>query len=121
MSNFIPPSEIDFEKKTEEFKALLGDIEGLSNKRKSLLTEIYNNCVIDRANAHCTLQIIVEIAGNSGSDWAVHSRAIHAAIATMQKSNEQLGKLAEHINQLREDEDSGSSPEEIFSQISGKK
>jgi len=120
MANFIPPTEIDFEKKTEEFKALLGDIENLSDKRKSLLTEIYNNCVCDRANAHCTLQILVEIVGNSGSEWAVHGRTIHNAITVMQKANEQLGKLAEHINQLREEEDSGSSPEEIFSQINKK-
>jgi hypothetical protein len=120
MSNFIPPIEVDFEKKTEEFKELLGDIESLSDKRKSLLAELYNNITIDRMNAYAMLQILVEIVGTSSADWAVHNRVVTSLLSTMQKANEQLGKLAEHINQLREDEDT-ANPEEIFSQISGKK
>ena len=52
MQTISEDSELKIEEKVSDFSSLLGQIEGLSDKKKKLWKEIYENAIYDRQNAY---------------------------------------------------------------------
>lgn len=107
-------------KKLNDFTQLLDKIGSLSDKKKQLWKEIYENAISDRQNSYALFSTLVKIAGDKTNEHAVHGRTIATYIERMSKANDQLIKLAELIaNAEKADEE--MDPEEIFSQINSSK
>lgn len=104
------------------FKNLLKDITSLNDKKRALWIDIYTNSLIDRQNAYVNYQQICSICSDKSSEWAVHGRTVTATLERMQKTTEQLLKLADLIEQAqaKDDKDKPISKDDIFSKIAGK-
>jgi len=98
---------------------LLSSIEGLDDKRRALLLEIYNNAVIDRNNAYALLEVTVKMCESKSSEHSVHAKTMVSYIDRMAKSNEQLLKLAVHLNDIvvGKDDGGGGTPDEMYGEI----
>lgn len=107
------------EEKLKDFSSLLNDIENLSDKKRQLWKEIYENAISDRQNSYVMFARLVKIVQDKSTEHAVHGKTIATYIERMSKANDQLIKLAELIADA--DESSKEiNPEEIFEKISGK-
>ncbi len=104
------------EKKTKKFEEMLSELVSAEDKKKLLWKEIYENANLDRQNAHV---LFVEAYTQMRTGIAEHA-AIGAILSKylerMNKSNEQLLKLAEIIARA-EAENSKIDPDDLFSQI----
>lgn len=89
--------EEDVESRLKSFDGLLNEIENLTEKKKRLWKEIYENAVRDRQNAYITLSQLLKISQDKSTELAVHGRTISAMLERMSKSNDQLIRLAELI------------------------
>ena len=105
--------------KIRDFSDLLNQIDGVSDKKKKLWKEIYENAVTDRWNAHLLFARLVDIAEDKSTEHAIHSRAMAAYIERMSKANDQLIRLSELISKAEHGEEE-IDPEEMFAKI-GKK
>ena len=61
MQTISEDSELKIEEKVSDFSSLLGQIEGLSDKKKKLWKEIYENAIYDRQNAYSLFVKLVKI------------------------------------------------------------
>lgn len=113
------PSDLEVtKKKLKDFDDILKSIEHADNKTKLLWREIYENSVIDRQNAHI---LFVEAYSNMGSGSGDHlslGTTLTKYLERMNKSNEQLLKLAELISKS-EASHAVIDADDIFSQIDG--
>jgi len=104
------------EEKTKKFEDMLSELTSSEDKKKLLWKEIYENANLDRQNAHV---LFVEAYTHMRTGIAEHA-AIGAILSKylerMNKSNEQLLKLAEVIARA-EAENSKIDPDDLFSQI----
>ena len=104
------------EKKTKKFEEMLSELVSAEDKKKLLWKEIYENANLDRQNAYV---LFVEAYTQMRTGIAEHA-AIGAILSKylerMNKSNEQLLKLAEIIARA-EVENSKIDPDDLFSQI----
>jgi hypothetical protein len=109
------------EKKAEliqEFDELLRSIDSSSTKEKILWRQIYENAITDRANANlCFLDLYPHLQ-NDVDNHMTHGMQAVQYLTRMEKSNEQLIKLAGMIqkaleNQVEETLDSDA----LFQQI----
>ena len=104
------------EEKTKKFEEMLSELVSSEDKKKLLWKEIYENANLDRQNAHI---LFVEAYTQMRAGIAEHA-AIGAILSKylerMNKSNEQLLKLAEMIAKA-EIENSKIDPDDLFSQI----
>lgn len=107
------------EEKIRDFGGLLKTIESLTDKKKQLWKEIYENAISDRQNSYVMFAKLVKIASDKSTEHAVHGRTIATYIERMSRSNDQLIKLAELIAKADE-EDKEIDPEEMFNRINGK-
>lgn len=106
----------ELDSKAKEFSDLLDSIESTDDKKKLLWREIYGNAITDRMNAHMLFTSIYTSMGNSTGDQVAVSSALTKYLERMNKSNDQLLKLAELI--AKEEERSATlDPEDIFSKI----
>ena len=112
-------SEIRLEEKVRDFSGLLDQIEGLSDKKKKLWKEIYENAVYDRQNAYALFVRLVKIVEDKSTEHAVHGRSLSSYIEKMSKSNDQLIRLAELVSKAEKINDE-IDPEEMFNRINGK-
>ena len=112
-------SDIGLEEKVRDFSDLLNQIEGLSDKKKKLWKEIYENAVYDRQNAYTLFVKLVKIADDKSTEHAVHGRSLSSYIEKMSKANDQLISLAELISKAEKVNDE-IDPEEMFKKISNK-
>jgi len=112
-------SDIGLEEKVRDFSDLLNQIEGLSDKKKKLWKEIYENAVYDRQNAYTLFVKLVKIADDKSTEHAVHGRSLSSYIEKMSKANDQLIRLAELISKAEKVNDE-IDPEEMFKKISNK-
>ena len=112
-------SEIRLEEKVRDFSVLLDQIEGLSDKKKKLWKEIYENAIYDRQNAYTLFVKLVKIVEDKSTEHAVHGRSLSSYIEKMSKSNDQLIRLAELVSKAEKVNDE-IDPEEMFKKISGK-
>ena len=104
-------ADILIEQKIKDFSELLSQIDGVSDKKKRLWKEIYENAVVDRQNAYVLFTTLVEIVED-----AVHGKALSTYIERMSKANDQLIRLAELIAKS-ESKDAEIDPEEMFRKI----
>jgi len=104
------------EKKSEQFSDLLDSLESTENKKKMLWKEIYDNAISDRMNAYMLFIGIYTNMGNSVADHISVGSTLSKYLERMNKSNDQLIKLAEIIAKEEERTDS-VDPDDIFNKI----
>ena len=100
-------------KKIEEFSELLEGLGSTNDKRKALWREIYENALSDRLNASV---LFTEGYAAMSEDMTAHISAgpiLTKYLERMNKSNEQLLKLAELISRA-EEQSARLNPEDIF-------
>ncbi len=97
--------------KIQDFSELLDSIESLSEKKKSLWKDIYSNAIYDRNNANILLTSLLSVVINNSNEHAIHGQNINKYIERMSKSNDQLIKLAELIQNA--EEQSGRKKEDL--------
>lgn len=112
-------TEIGLEEKVRDFSSLLDQIEGLSDKKKKLWKEIYENAVYDRQNAYTLFVKLVKIVEDKSTEHAVHGRSLSSYIEKMSKANDQLIRLAELVSKAEKATDE-IDPDEMFKKISEK-
>jgi len=104
------------EEKTKKFEEMLSELVSSDDRKKLLWKEIYENANLDRQNAHV---LFVEAYTQMRTGLAEHV-AIGATLSKylerMNKSNEQLLKLADIIARA-EVENSKIDPDDLFNQI----
>jgi len=111
----------DVDSKLKDFRDILSEIDGVSDKKKQLYLEIYENAICDRQNAYVMFERLASIVERKSNEHAVHGRTMATYIEKMSKSNDQLIKLAEIITKSNDGGEKPIDPEEMFSKISGKK
>ena len=104
------------EEKTKKFEKMLSELVSSDDKKKLLWKEIYENANLDRQNAHV---LFVEAYTQMRTGIAEHAAigsTLSKYLERMNKSNEQLLKLAEIIARA-EMENSKIDPDDLFNQI----
>jgi len=119
METTLEDSEIKIEEKVRDFSTLLDQIEGLSDKKKKLWKEIYENSISDRHNAYSLFVKLVRIVEDKSTEHAVHGKSLSSYIEKMSKANDQLIRLAELVSKAEKSNDEIDA-EEMFKKISGK-
>ena len=112
-------TELSLEEKIRDFSVLLDQIEGLSDKKKKLWKEIYENAVYDRQNSYTLFLKLVKIVEDKSTEHAVHGKSLSSYIEKMSKANDQLIRLAELISKAEKVNDEIDA-DEMFSKINGK-
>jgi len=108
----------EIKERVKGFEDLLDSIENIEGKKKQLWKEIYENAFIDRMNAY---MLFTDAYTNMQSGTASHVQLgsqLTKYIERMNKSNDQLLKLAELI--AKEEEKSNKiNPDDLFKEIQG--
>jgi hypothetical protein len=105
------------DEKVKDFSELLEQIEGVSDKKKRLWREIYENAVTDRENAFVLFNTVVEIVDNKSTEHAIHGKSLATYIEKMSRANDQLIKLAELLSKSEPKQEEEIDPEEMFKKI----
>ena len=109
-------SDRTIQEKVKDFSTLLNQIESLTDKKKQLWKEIYENAVCDRQNAYVMFVKLVRIVQDKSTEHAVHGRALSSYIERMSKANDQLIKLAELVAKA-ESASEAIDPDDVFNKI----
>jgi len=104
------------DEKIKDFSSLLNQIESLSDKKKQLWKEIYENAISDRQNSYAMFMRLVKIVQDKSTEHAIHGRAVSSYIERMSKANDQLIRLAELIAKAEKSSDE-IDPDEMFEKI----
>ena len=107
----------DVKDKIRDFSELLEQIDGISDKKKRLWREIYENAVTDRQNAYVLFNTLVEISDNKSTEHAIHGKNIATYIERMSKANDQLIRLSELISKSEQKENEEIDAEEMFRKL----
>ncbi len=107
------------QKKINEFSELLEGLSSTTDKRKLLWKEIYENALRDRLNASVLFTEAYSTMQAGVTEHVTIGPVLTKYLERMNKSNEQLLKLAELISKA-EDQVAKISPEDIFAQIKEK-
>ncbi|HEY6020936.1 MAG TPA: hypothetical protein VIY48_13855 [Candidatus Paceibacterota bacterium] len=119
-SNVVEIEVRSVEERIRDFSDLLKDIDNLSDKKRQLWREIYENAISDRQNAYVMFAKLVKIAQDKSTEHAVHGKTMSTYIERMSKANDQLIKLAELIAKA-DHSDEPIDPEEMFNRINSDK
>ena len=106
------------EEKIKQFGDLLDSLTSTEDKKKMLWKEIYENAVTDRENAYILFHEVYSIMTQSAAEHISVGPIMNKYLERMNKSNDQLLKLAELISKA-EEQNSKIAPEDIFTKISG--
>ena len=106
------------EKKSERFEEILEKIEHADNKKKLLWREIYTNALLDRQNAHILFVEAYTSMSQGTTEHATLGSTLTKYLERMNKSNDQLLKLAELMSKS-ESEYSALNTDDLFSKIEG--
>ena len=102
----IQELEEEAEKNVGDFNTLIDTLGSLHDKKKVLWKQIYNNAVLDRRNAYIMFGDLFSKVHGNVSDHAIHGPVLSKYMERMEKSNAQLIKLAELLDEaVAEDED----------------
>jgi hypothetical protein len=112
-------ADLVLEQKVKDFSELLSQIDDVSDKKKKLWKEIYENAIADRQNAYILFTTLVDIVEDKSTEHAVHGRTLSSYIEKMSKANEQLIRLAELIAKS-ETKDQDIDADEMFKRIGDK-
>ena len=110
--------DTDLHVKIKEFSDLLHSLENTENKKKLLWKEIYENAITDRMNAYMLFTGVYTQMQAGTSEHLSLGPILSKYLERMNKSNDQLIKLAELISK-EEVEASKINPDDIFNQIGG--
>jgi len=108
----------EIKERVKGFEDLLDSIENIEGKKKQLWKEIYENAFIDRMNAY---MLFTDAYTNMQSGTASHVQLgsqLTKYIERMNKSNDQLLKLAELIAK-EEEKSTKINPDDLFKEIQG--
>jgi hypothetical protein len=114
--SIIEITERDFETKIRDFGDLLKDIENLSDKKRELWKNIYENAISDRTNSFIVFKQVFTLCGGKSTELAVHAKTLTSCVERMAKANDQLIKLAELIAHA-EHKDGEVDADELFDRI----
>lgn len=114
----IAEYELSVEEKIKDFSELIGQIQNVSDKRKKLWKEIYENSITDRQNAYTLFTTLVEIVEDKSTEHAIHGKMLSTYIERMSKANDQLIRLAELLEKSEVPTSEEIDPEEMFKKIS---
>lgn len=125
-TNFEPPTVNELSdvanKQLFDFSALLDTLASVEEKKKALWKQIYENAVTDRKNAYILFGDLYKDVHNQPAQHAIHGVTLAKYLERMEKSNQQLIKLAEMIDQHATAEEDGLvSEDDMYEQISKQK
>lgn len=106
----------ELDKKIESFKSLLDGIDSLSDKRKELWKEIYENALIDRRLAYDMFDSLYPKMLADPDQHAIHGPSISKYLERMSKSNDQIIKLSELISEAVTSDEAITS-DDIYAKI----
>lgn len=108
-TNFTPTPTKELDKKInkqlKDFSSLLDSLSSLEDKKKALWKQIYENSVTDRKNAYILFGDLYKDVHNNPNEHAIHGPILAKYLERMEKSNQQLIKLAEMIDEVAEEEE----------------
>lgn len=116
----VPTRELDekINGQLKDFSALLDSLSSLEDKKKALWKQIYENAVTDRKNAYILFGDLYKDVHNNSNEHAIHGPTLAKYLERMEKSNQQLIKLAEMIDEVVEQEEEYLADEEsIYTRI----
>lgn len=114
----ILESDSSIEEKIKDFSELLSQINDVSDKKKKLWREIYQNAITDRQNAYVLFNTLVQIVDDNSTEHAIHGKSLSTYIERMSKANDQIIRLAELVDKSESKQDNIDT-EEMFKKISG--
>lgn len=125
-TKFDPPTVNELSdianKQLFDFSALLDTLSSVEEKKKALWKQIYENAVTDRKNAYILFGDLYKDVHNQPAQHAIHGITLSKYLERMEKSNQQLIKLAEMIDQHATAEEDGLiSEEDMYEQINKQK
>ena len=103
------------EEKIKNFDDLLSTLESADDKKKLLWREIYSNALSDRERASILFTEAYKAMGSGPSDHVTLGATMTKYIERMNKSNDQILRLAELI---AKEEDKPINVDDIFNQMS---
>jgi len=119
-TSIVEISERDFEAKIRDFSDLLKDIENLSDKKRELWKNIYENAISDRQNSFIVFKQVFNLINakstSTSTEYAVHAKTLTSCIERMAKANDQLIKLADLVAQA-ERKDNELDADDLFDRI----
>jgi len=120
--SFSPPDikklDKDTEKQLLDFSGLLDTLSSLEDKKKLLWKQIYENAVSDRKNAYILFGDLYKDVHNNSNEHAIHGAILSKYMERMEKSNAQLIKLAEMIDDASEvEEDWAGDADSMYDRI----
>lgn len=110
-------SDSSISDKIKDFSELLDQINEISDKKKRLWKEIYENAVTDRQNAYILFNTLMDITQNNSTEHAVHGKTMAVYIERMSRANDQIIKLAELVSKSESSKEEEIDPEELFKKI----
>jgi hypothetical protein len=110
-------SNTSIEDKKRDFSELLEQIDGVSDKKKRLWREIYENAITDRQNAYILFTTLLDIVEDKSTEHAIHGKTLATYIERMSKANDQLIRLAELVSKSESKQEEEIDPEEMFKKI----
>lgn len=112
-------NNLDFsiEAKIKDFSELLEQISEVSDKKKKLWKEIYENAVTDRQNSYILFTKLVDIVQDKSTEHAIHGKMLSSYIERMSKANDQLIRLAELVSKSETKSEQDIDPEEMFKRL----
>ena len=102
--------------KLEKFSDILDELHTTEEKKKMLWKEIYENALVDRENASMLFTDAWQQMKGGSIEHATLGPTMSKYLERMNKSNEQILRLAELIAKSEESE-SMIDPNDIFAQI----
>ena len=103
--------------KIKDFTDLLAQIDGVSDKKKKLWKEIYENAITDRQNAFILFNTLMDIVEDKSTEHAIHGKTMATYIERMSKANDQIIRLAELVSKSETKQDEDIDAEEMFKRI----
>lgn len=91
--------ETEVQKYTREFQELFSQLDGVDVKQKVLWSQIYNNALFDRKNAYIAFADLYSKVHGSEDKHALQGQNIVKYLERMEKSNTQIIKVAELIQE----------------------
>jgi len=106
------------DKKIERFSDLLDSIESTEDKKKHLWKEIYENAITDRENASLLFTDAFTQMQSGTAEHVSLGSTMAKYLERMNKSNEQILRLAELISKA-EEQAARIDPDDLFNKIQG--
>ena len=106
------------EKQMEDFAFLLDSLSTVEEKTKALWRQIYENAVQDRRNSYLMWIDLYKNVHGKITEHAIHGATLAKYMERMNKTNEQLIKLAELVGKASEEEiEENLTEEDMYDRI----